>query len=179
MINLHERMLPTSAGVEPATSWSPVGRRIQLSHRGRRKYKFYIFTSENITFSKYAFYFINNSLYFITLYIINVRSSLHTQRFITWIFCGKLHEWFLIKLWLIALLPSLIVRRLVGSQTKLGFSPQCVSDGRCLTIDICVRAHRGLVLWFSCVLASDRKGALCFISSHFFYYMSFTVMFHK
>ena len=37
MINLHERMLPTSAGVEPATSWSPVGRRIQLSHRGRQK----------------------------------------------------------------------------------------------------------------------------------------------
>ena len=35
MINLHEGMLPTSAGVEPATSWSPVGRRIQLSHRGR------------------------------------------------------------------------------------------------------------------------------------------------
>ena len=34
MINLHERMLPTSAGVEPTTSWSPVGRRIQLSHRG-------------------------------------------------------------------------------------------------------------------------------------------------
>ena len=31
MINLRERMLPTSAGVEPATSWSPVGRRIQLS----------------------------------------------------------------------------------------------------------------------------------------------------
>ena len=36
MINLHERMLPTSAGVEPATSWSPVGRYIQLSHRGRQ-----------------------------------------------------------------------------------------------------------------------------------------------
>ena len=35
MINLHERMWPTSAGVEPATSRSPVGRRIQLSHRGR------------------------------------------------------------------------------------------------------------------------------------------------
>ena len=32
-------MLPTSAGVEPATSWSPVGRRIQLSHRGRLKKK--------------------------------------------------------------------------------------------------------------------------------------------
>ena len=29
-------MLPTSAGVEPATSWSPVGRRIQLSHRGQQ-----------------------------------------------------------------------------------------------------------------------------------------------
>ena len=29
-------MLPTSAGVDPATSWSPVGRRIQLSHRGRQ-----------------------------------------------------------------------------------------------------------------------------------------------
>ena len=29
-------MLPTSAGDEPATSWSPVGQRIQLSHRGRQ-----------------------------------------------------------------------------------------------------------------------------------------------
>ena len=28
-------MLPTSAGVEPATSWSPVGQRIQLSNRGQ------------------------------------------------------------------------------------------------------------------------------------------------
>ena len=28
-------MLPTSAGFEPTTSWSPVGRRIQLSHRGQ------------------------------------------------------------------------------------------------------------------------------------------------
>ena len=35
MINLHERMLPTSAEVEPATSWSPVGRHTQLSHRGQ------------------------------------------------------------------------------------------------------------------------------------------------
>ena len=26
MINLHERILPTSAEIEPATSWSPVGR---------------------------------------------------------------------------------------------------------------------------------------------------------
>ena len=34
MINLHKRILPTSAGVEPATSWSPIGRRIQLIHRG-------------------------------------------------------------------------------------------------------------------------------------------------
>ena len=39
---------------------------------------FYIFTSENITFSKYAYYFINNSLYFITLYIIRV--STYTVR---------------------------------------------------------------------------------------------------
>ena len=30
-------MLPTSAGVEPTTSWSPVERRIQLSHRGQPK----------------------------------------------------------------------------------------------------------------------------------------------
>ena len=29
IINLHERMLPILAGVGPATSWSPVGRRIQ------------------------------------------------------------------------------------------------------------------------------------------------------
>ena len=47
MINLHERMLLTSGGgggggggggAEPATSWSPVGRRIQLSHRGKNSY---------------------------------------------------------------------------------------------------------------------------------------------
>ena len=31
MIYFHERILPTSAEVEPATSWSPV----QLSHRSR------------------------------------------------------------------------------------------------------------------------------------------------
>ena len=35
MVSLHEKMLPTSAGVDPATSWSPVGRRIQMNHRGR------------------------------------------------------------------------------------------------------------------------------------------------
>ena len=34
MINFQERMLPTMVGIEPTTSWSPVGRRIQLSHRG-------------------------------------------------------------------------------------------------------------------------------------------------
>ena len=28
-------MLPNSEGFEPATSWSPVGRHIQLSHRGQ------------------------------------------------------------------------------------------------------------------------------------------------
>ena len=42
MINLRERMSPTSAGVEPATSWSPVRRRIQLSHRGRLKWKYFV-----------------------------------------------------------------------------------------------------------------------------------------
>ena len=34
MINLHERMLSTSAGVEPATSWSPVGWRWRSGNRG-------------------------------------------------------------------------------------------------------------------------------------------------
>ena len=38
MINLHERILPTSAGVEPVTSWSPVRWRIQLSYRGRHSW---------------------------------------------------------------------------------------------------------------------------------------------
>ena len=38
----------------------------------KNKYPLYIFTSENITFSKYTFYFINKSLYFITLYIIKI-----------------------------------------------------------------------------------------------------------
>ena len=38
-------MLPTSAGVEPATSWSPVGQRIQLNHRGR--HIFFLFLYKN------------------------------------------------------------------------------------------------------------------------------------
>ena len=43
-------MLPTSAGVEPATPWSPVGRRIQLSHRGRKnaQINIFLFLQENI-----------------------------------------------------------------------------------------------------------------------------------
>ena len=43
--SVYERMLPTSAGVEPASSWSPVRQRIQLSHRGQQallKIKFFI-----------------------------------------------------------------------------------------------------------------------------------------
>ena len=48
-------MLPTSAGVEPATSWSPVGWRIQLSHRGQLDpqeilLKDYILKASNIYF---------------------------------------------------------------------------------------------------------------------------------
>ena len=39
MINLHERMLPTSVGVEPATSWSPVGR-VQFNPRRGRQHSF-------------------------------------------------------------------------------------------------------------------------------------------
>ena len=34
MMNLHERMLPTSAGVEPGLPWSPVGR-ASTCQRGR------------------------------------------------------------------------------------------------------------------------------------------------
>ena len=34
MINLHERMLPTLAGVEPATSWSSVGRASNWATKG-------------------------------------------------------------------------------------------------------------------------------------------------
>ena len=34
-------------GVEPATSWSPVGRRIQLSHRGRLFYKYVCQSSDS------------------------------------------------------------------------------------------------------------------------------------
>ena len=55
MINLYERMLPTSAGVEPATSWSPVGQRIQLSHRGRPKIKDKDYMNIGISLKAYAF----------------------------------------------------------------------------------------------------------------------------
>ena len=46
MINLHERMLPTSAKVEPTTSWSPVGRRIQLSHRDNQTSRSWIYLAQ-------------------------------------------------------------------------------------------------------------------------------------
>ena len=36
-------MLPISAGVEPATSWSPVRRRIQLSNRDRYRYMIHLY----------------------------------------------------------------------------------------------------------------------------------------
>ena len=52
----------------------------------RSENMFYIFTSENITFSKYAFYFINNSLYFITLYII--KKTLLLSKFCSFCFFG-------------------------------------------------------------------------------------------
>ena len=47
-------MLPTSAGVEPVTSWSPVARRIQLSHRGLR-YILNLFQFYNSTFRLWNF----------------------------------------------------------------------------------------------------------------------------
>ena len=62
MINLHERMLLTSAGVEPATSWSPVGRRIQLSHRGR-----HISDVAYINVTLYKLIIFNPPLYIISL----------------------------------------------------------------------------------------------------------------
>ena len=58
-------MLPTSAGVEPATSWSPVGRRIQLSHRGRLGLK----SSQNISHATYKYN--SNGMVFIIWLIIN------------------------------------------------------------------------------------------------------------
>ena len=46
-------MLPTSEGVEPATSWSPVGRRIQLSHRDRNCKSYSHVFSKNIRIMPY------------------------------------------------------------------------------------------------------------------------------
>ena len=45
MINLHERMLPTSAGVQPATSWSPVGRASNCATRPARHGEVFIMSS--------------------------------------------------------------------------------------------------------------------------------------
>ena len=55
-------MLPTLAGVEPATSWSPVGRRIQLSHRGR-----HISDVAYINVTLYKLIIFNPPLYIISL----------------------------------------------------------------------------------------------------------------
>ena len=46
-------------------------------------------------------------------------------------------------------------------------------------LSICGLAHRGPVLWFSCVLASDRNRALCFVSSQcciFFIWVSLSCL---
>ena len=55
-INLHKRMLPTSAGVEPATSWSPVGRHIQLSHRGQLYLETTIQCTRTVKVEQYVLY---------------------------------------------------------------------------------------------------------------------------
>ena len=43
MINLHERMLPTSTGVEPVTSWSPVGLASNLATEASYLFCLYLF----------------------------------------------------------------------------------------------------------------------------------------
>ena len=69
-INLHERMLRTSAGVEPATSWSPVGRRIQLSHRGRQSTIFDLITAHAPITSSNSVVFRSQPVYFFVYYFI-------------------------------------------------------------------------------------------------------------
>ena len=54
MISLRERMLPTSVGVESATSWSPVGWRIQLSHWGWLIYIFRCYCGEKEGLPRYS-----------------------------------------------------------------------------------------------------------------------------
>ena len=76
---------------------------------------------------------------------------------------------------LMTLLPSKISRQWVGPQTKCLILPKFITDSRCLTIDVCGRAHHGPVC-FSCFLASDRH-YVCFTTAVLF--ICFTVMFHR
>ena len=74
--------------------------------------------------------------------------------------------------------PSLIARRWMGPQIKWRFSPQSVSDDRRLTIYVCSQALRGLICSFLLFwLQIAIKPLHCFIS--IFYYLCFTVMFHR
>ena len=63
--------------------------------------------------------------------------------------------------------PLFIARRWVGPQTKWRLPPRCVSDGRCMTINVCGRAHRSPICGF--LVASDRHWGLCFVSAQCFW----------
>ena len=82
----------------------------------------------------------------------NIATSYKKKVVTTRIICGKLHVSLLTQLWLINLLPSLIAQQWVGPQTRWRLPLQSISDGPCLTTNVCGRAYHGpvcglLVFW--------------------------------
>ena len=81
MVNLHQRMLPTSAGVEPATYWSPVGR---ASNRATKAGScLYDKTSDDLTVFIYIRILYNRIcivIHIISLKTPSLSQPLYTQR---------------------------------------------------------------------------------------------------
>ena len=108
-------MLPTSAGVEPATSWSPVGRRIQLGHRGQP------FLSDNFHFLVVKFsVYLNRQVFLMLLWIffffifcpiccfIVMFSG---YRLILWSPCWDKGSWCFAFLWFMAYVLSVFITK--------------------------------------------------------------------
>ena len=91
-INLYERMLPTSAGVEPATSWSPVGRRIQLRHWGQPAWCCRS-NSENMQRKFCRAVFCNSSTKLRSAWFCRSNSENMQRKCCRIVLCNSLHNW--------------------------------------------------------------------------------------
>ena len=75
----------------------------------------------------------------------------------------------------------LIIISIISPQTKWRLPFQYVSDDRCLTINVCGRAHRSPICYFAvfCLQTATRSALFHHSVFNYFNYTCFTVKFHR